>query len=232
MKTFIKTWKSHFEIFAGILVYFFQTKLPSKRENLLIQLLVDNCKTKAMRFKYCYLQQERMNVEQTKGKIWNRKKILGGGSTDIFQDFFLQSILISPILTYILVPVCLVLFWINLGNFLFWSSFPSEIHFSIEMPTMHLLTCNSVVCDLQNFNKGRKLSTKLVLTEVNTVSNDCTQLFFIQELKMTVQFSRHCRFFCKWDEIKCSCYFESLHMIFFYSAGSVSHLTTLSVRKL
>ena len=149
-----------------------------------------------------------------------------------FSRFFLQSILISPILNYILVPVCLVSFWINLGNFLLWSSFPSQIHFSIEMPTMHLLTCNSVVCDLQNFNKGRKLSTKLVLTEVNTVSNYCTQLFFIQELKMTVQFSRHCRFFCKWDEIKCSCYFESLHMIFFYSAGSVSHLTTLSVRKL
>lgn len=149
-----------------------------------------------------------------------------------FKIFFLQSILISPILNYILVPVCLVSFWINLGNFLLWSSFPSQIHFSIEMPTMHLLTCNSVVCDLQNFNKGRKLSTKLVLTEVNTVSNDCTQLFFIQELKMTVQFSRHCRFLCKWNEIKCSCYFESLHMIFFYSAGSVSHLTTLSVRKL
>ena len=51
-----------------------------------------------------------MNVEQTKGKILNRKKTLGGGSTDIFQDFFLQSILISPILNYILVPVCLVLF--------------------------------------------------------------------------------------------------------------------------
>ena len=69
-------------------MYFFQTKLPSKRENLLIQLLVDNCKTKAMRFKYCYLQQERMNVEQTKGKIEIERTHSVEGLLIFFKIFF------------------------------------------------------------------------------------------------------------------------------------------------
>lgn len=60
--------------------------------------------------------------------------------------------------------------------------------------SMLIVTCNIIILDLQNVNKGWEILRKLMLAKVDTVDNYCPELQVTQTLKMVIQVGQCCFF--------------------------------------